>query len=147
IIRVAREKKLFDPPNERKVHTAAIPPLGGVAIFIAFTLSVILSSHGLSFYPIRYMIAAIIMMFFIGLMDDMIAISARKRFIVQIVSVLLLISMANLCITNLHGLFGIHQIPYLPGALLTLFVVLAIINAFNLIDGIDGLASGLAMMA
>lgn len=147
IIRVAREKKLFDPPNERKVHSAAIPPLGGVAIFMAFTLSIILSSYGLTFYPIRYMIAAIIIMFFVGLMDDMIDISARKRFIVQIGSVLILISMANLCITNLHGLFGIHQIPFLPGAMLTLFVVVAIINAFNLIDGIDGLASGLAMMA
>src|SRR5690554_351332 len=76
IIRVAREKKLFDPPDERKLHTAAIPPLGGVAIFLAFCLSVILSSHGLNFYPIRYMLGAILIMFFVGLMDDMITIPA-----------------------------------------------------------------------
>lgn len=147
IIRVAKEKKLFDPPNERKLHTAAIPPLGGVAIFLAFCLSVILSSHGLNFYPLRYLLGALLIMFFIGLMDDMITLSARKKFVVQVISVLILISMGNVCITNLHGLFGIQEIPYLPGVLLTLFVVVAIINAFNLIDGIDGLSSGLAIMA
>ena len=147
ILKVAREKHLFDPPNDRKLHTRAIPPLGGIAIFIAFVLSVILSSHGLSFYPIRYIIAAILLMFFIGLKDDLINISARKKFAVQIVSILLLLIFGNVEITNLHGLAGIQTIHPAIGYPLTLFLMLAIINAFNLIDGIDGLASGLAIMA
>ncbi len=147
ILKVARQKHLFDPPDDRKLHTQAIPPLGGVAIFIAFILSVILSSHGLSFYPIRYIIAAIIMMFFIGLKDDLINISARKKFIVQIASVMLLIILGGFNITNLHGLAGFHEIHAVPGYFITIFLMVAIINAFNLIDGIDGLASGLAMMA
>lgn len=147
ILKVAREKHLFDPPNERKLHTQAIPPLGGIAIFIAFVLSIIFSSHGLNSYPIRYIIAAILLMFFIGLKDDLITISARKKFAVQVVSVLLLLILGNVEITNLHGLAGIHDIHPLLGYPLTLFLMIAIINAFNLIDGIDGLASGLAIMA
>jgi UDP-GlcNAc:undecaprenyl-phosphate/decaprenyl-phosphate GlcNAc-1-phosphate transferase len=147
ILKVAKIKHLFDTPNERKLHTQAIPPLGGIAIFIAFVLSVILSSHGLSFYPIRYIIAAILLMFFIGLKDDLITISPRKKFAVQIVSVLLLLILGNVEITNLHGLAGIHEIHPVIGFPLTIFLMIAIINAFNLIDGIDGLASGLAIMA
>ncbi len=147
ILRVAREKKLFDSPNERKVHKLAIPPLGGISIFIAFTLSVIFSSHGLNFYPLRYIVASILLMFFIGLKDDLINISARKKFFVQALSVILLITLGGIKLTNLHGLFGIHEISQIFGFLVTLFVMIAIINAFNLIDGIDGLASGLAMMA
>ncbi len=147
ILKVAREKHLFDTPNERKLHTQAIPPLGGIAIFIAFVLSVIFSSHGLSFYPIRYIIAAILLMFFIGLKDDLIIISAWKKFAVQAVSVLLLLILGNVEITNLHGLAGIYEIHPMIGFPLTLFIMIAIINAFNLIDGIDGLASGLAMVA
>lgn len=147
ILKVAREKHLFDAPNERKLHTRAIPPLGGIAIFIAFVLSVILSSHGLSFYPIRYIIAAILLMFFIGLKDDLIIISAWKKFAVQIVSVFMLLILGNVEITNLHGLAGIYEIHPVIGFPLTIFIMLAIVNAFNLIDGIDGLASGLAIIA
>jgi UDP-GlcNAc:undecaprenyl-phosphate/decaprenyl-phosphate GlcNAc-1-phosphate transferase len=147
VLKVAKEKHLFDPPDERKLHIHAIPPLGGVAIFIAFNLSIILASHGLSFYPLRYIIAANFLMFFIGLKDDLITISARKKFAVQIIAVIILIALGNLQITNLHGLFGIQSIPTVAGYLITLFVMVSIINAFNLIDGIDGLASGLAMMA
>ncbi len=147
ILKVAKEKRLFDPPDERKLHIQAIPPLGGIAIFIAFNLSVILSSHGLSFFPLRYMIAANILMFFIGLKDDLITISARKKFAVQIVAVILLITLGNLQITHLHGMFGIQSIHPAAGFFITIFVMVAIINAYNLIDGIDGLASGLAMMS
>lgn len=147
ILKVARIKYLFDPPDERKLHTNAIPPLGGVAIFIAFILSVIFSSHGLTFYPFQYIVAAIMLMFFIGLKDDLIGISARKKFAVQAISVSLLIALGNFQITNFHGLFGIHEIYPVIGIPFTLFLMIAIINAINLIDGIDGLASGLAMMA
>ena len=147
ILKVAREKNLFDPPSERKLHTRAIPPLGGIAIFIAFILSTILSSHGTDFYPLRYLIAALVLLFFIGLKDDLITVPARRKFIVQMIAAMVMILLGNLQLTNLHGLLGIYEIPPAMGIPLTLFVMLAIINAYNLIDGIDGLASGLAIVA
>ena len=147
ILKVAKAKSLFDPPDDRKLHTAAIPPLGGIAIFMAFNLSVIFSSYQLDVYPLRYIFAAVILMFFIGLKDDMINISARKKFAVQVIAVFLLIFFGENSITNLHGFLGFYEIPFAAGCIITFFVMLSIINAFNLIDGIDGLASGLAIMA
>ena len=145
ILKVAREKQLFDPPSERKLHTAAIPPLGGIAIFIAFLLSTIMSSHSIDFFPLRYLIASLILLFFIGLKDDLVTVPAGRKFGIQIMAVMIMMIFGNLQLTNLHGLFGINEIPGWFGYTVTLFVMLAIINAFNLIDGIDGLASGIAI--
>lgn len=147
ILRVARAKSLFEPFNSRKIHSGTIPPLGGVAIFIGFVLSTIVATDGYTFDSLKYIIAAVILMFFIGLKDDLMAISARKKFIVQVFASILLITLGNVRFTNLHGLLGIYDIHYFVSLFITLFVMLAIINAFNLIDGIDGLASGLAIVA
>ena len=147
IIRVSQVKNLFEPFDERKVHTKIVPPLGGVAIFLGFVLSTIISTDGYSFDALKYIIASVILMFFIGLKDDLVIISARKKFIVQVFAVVMLITLGGVQITNLHGIFGIYHLHHLTGIFLSLFVMLAIINAWNLIDGIDGLASGLAIFA
>ncbi|WP_297095219.1 MraY family glycosyltransferase [uncultured Draconibacterium sp.] len=147
IIRTAKAKHLFEPFDERKVHTRVVPPLGGVAIFIAFILSVIFATDGLEFSELKYIIAGVTLMFFIGLKDDLMIISARKKLVIQIVTVILLISFANVHFTNLHGVLGEHKIGHITGISLSLFAMIVIINAFNLIDGVDGLASGLGMLA
>lgn len=147
ILRVAREKKLFDATDERKIHSDNIPPLGGVAIFLGFVLSTIIATDGYSFDSLKYIIASIILMFFIGLKDDLLNISARKKFIVQVFAVVLLAILGNVQISHLHGIFGIGSLHPVPGTLITVFIMLAIVNAFNLIDGIDGLASSLSMVA
>lgn len=147
ILRVAKAKRIFDPPNHRKIHTLEIPPLGGIAIFLGLILSTIILSDDYNFVSLKYIIAAVILMLFIGLKDDLIGISTSKKFTIQILTAIMLIFLGNIHITNLHGIFGIYEINTVVGALLTLFILLAIVNAFNLIDGIDGLASGLGMLA
>lgn len=147
IMRVAKAKHLYEPFEERKIHTEVVPPLGGVAIFIAFILSTIIATDGLSFDLLKYIIAAVIIMFFTGLKDDLLIISARKKFVAQIFAAILLISMGDVRISDFHGILGIHEIGYLTSISFSLFVMIGIINAFNLIDGIDGLASGLAIVA
>ncbi len=146
ILNVAHAKKLFDPLSTRKVHKYGIPPLGGVAIFLGFLLSTIVATGGYIFFELKYIIAGVIMMFFIGLVDDLMDILARKKFLVQSVAAIMLIVLGRFQITNLHGILGIYEIHYATGFLLTLFIMLSIMNAYNLIDGIDGLASGLGMM-
>ena len=84
IIKVARAKHLFEPFEERKIHTKIVPPLGGVAIFIGFTISSIIATDGLNFDGLKYIIASVILMFFIGLKDDLLNISARKKLAIQI---------------------------------------------------------------
>jgi UDP-N-acetylmuramyl pentapeptide phosphotransferase/UDP-N-acetylglucosamine-1-phosphate transferase len=147
IIKVAKAKHLFEPFEERKIHTAIIPPLGGVAIFIGFTLSSIVATDGLHFDTLKYIIASVILMFFIGLKDDLLNIAARKKLVIQIFATIILIALADIRFTNLHGILSTHEIGFFPSFTITLLAILAIINAFNLIDGIDGLASGLAMMS
>ncbi len=147
ILKIARAKHLFEPFEARKIHTSIVPPLGGVAIFIGFTLSAIIATDGLSFDSLKYIIASVILMFFIGLKDDLLTISPRKKLIIQIFAAIILITLANVRFTNLHGILGIHEIGFIPSVAITLLAMVVIINAFNLIDGIDGLASGLAMMS
>ncbi len=147
IIRIAQAKHLFEPFDKRKIHTKIVAPLGGVAIFIGFTLSSIIATDGLSFDSLKYIIASVIIMFFIGLKDDLMDISARKKLMVQIFAAVILITLGNVRFTNLHGILGTHEIGYITSLMLSVFAMVVIINSFNLIDGIDGLASGLAMLA
>lgn len=147
IVRVSRAKNLFDNVDERKLHSKVVPPLGGVAIFLGFVLSTIIATDGLTFDVLKYIIASVILMFFIGLKDDLITISARKKFIVQVFAAVLLVTLGGVHVDHLHGVFGLHEINYMTSTFISVFIMLAIINAFNLVDGIDGLASGLALMA
>jgi len=147
VLQVANEKKLFDPVDGRKIHTKVISSLGGVAIFIGFILSVIVATQGLFFSTLKYIIAATVLMFFTGLKDDLVNISPRQKFTVQLIAVLLLFVFGNIQITNFHGLFGVYNINNSFSLLITMFIMLSIINAFNLIDGIDGLAAGLGILA
>jgi UDP-GlcNAc:undecaprenyl-phosphate/decaprenyl-phosphate GlcNAc-1-phosphate transferase len=147
IIRVANAKHLFEPFDERRIHTKIVPPMGGVAIFIGFTLSSIIATDGISFDALKYIIASVIIMFFIGLKDDLMDISARKKLMVQVFAAVILITLGNVRFTNLHGILGTGEIGYITSIILSIFAMVVIINAFNLIDGIDGLASGLAIIA
>lgn len=146
LIRVSIAKHLYDTPNERKASKVVVPTLGGVAIFIGFILSTIIATDGYNFSELKYMIAAVIIMLFIGLKDDLMDISARKKLIVQIATAVMLIVLGNFRFTDLQGVFGIHEINYAVSFSLTFFIMIAVINAFNLIDGIDGLASGISIV-
>jgi UDP-N-acetylmuramyl pentapeptide phosphotransferase/UDP-N-acetylglucosamine-1-phosphate transferase len=146
ILRVSHAKKLFDSFEERKIHTGVIPPMGGVAIFIGFTISSIVATDGISFDGLKYIIASVILMFFIGLKDDLLTISARKKLVVQIMAAVVLVVLGNIRFTSLQGILTIYEIEYFPSVFLSVFIIVVIINAFNLIDGIDGLASGIGML-
>src|SRR5450759_3645987 len=84
IIRVSIAKHLYDTPNSRKASQIVVPTLGGVAIFIGFILSTIIATDGYNFGELKYLIAAVTLMFFVGLKDDMMDLSARKKLLVQL---------------------------------------------------------------
>lgn len=147
IIRVAIIKNLFDEPGERKSHKSSIPTLGGLAIFAGVVFSFTFWSAGFNFQSTQYIIAAMIVMFFIGIKDDIIELPANKKFYGQFVSAVIIVLFANIQVTTLCGIFGIYQVPYWFSILFSLFVILLIVNAFNLIDGIDGLAAGIGAIA
>jgi UDP-N-acetylmuramyl pentapeptide phosphotransferase/UDP-N-acetylglucosamine-1-phosphate transferase len=86
------------------------------------------------------------LLFITGLVDDLVGIYYKWKFAAQFVAALLL-PISGLWISNLDGLLGITAIPDWVGVLLTILAVVFIINAFNLIDGLDGLCSGLTILA
>lgn len=146
IIQVAKDKKLFDEPDERKVHKAVIPTLGGLGIFAGFIIATLMGVPlGLT-TEIQYFAAASIVIFFLGMKDDILVLSASKKFIGQLIASGILIKFANVQITNMHGFFGIHEIPHYASIALSLFTIIVITNSFNLIDGIDGLAGSLGFL-
>jgi UDP-N-acetylmuramyl pentapeptide phosphotransferase/UDP-N-acetylglucosamine-1-phosphate transferase len=82
----------------------------------------------------------------IGLKDDIIGLGPGIKFVAQFVSALIVAMIANIRIADLHGIFGIYDMPYYASVILTVFFIVGIVNAFNLIDGIDGLAGSIGLI-
>jgi len=146
IVKVSNVKNLMDVPDHRKLNKAVVPTLGGIAIFIGLNLSSLLFMPTETAVELRFLFAAIILMFFIGLKDDILIISAKKKFAVQIIAAAILVVLGKYQITELYGLFGIHHLIPAISIPLSILIFLFLINAINLIDGIDGLASGITLL-
>jgi UDP-N-acetylmuramyl pentapeptide phosphotransferase/UDP-N-acetylglucosamine-1-phosphate transferase len=147
IINVAEMKKLFDMPDERKVHHSPITPLGGLGIFAGFIFGSLLTIHFNQYPDLQYFIAASFVIFFLGLKDDILVISPVKKFIGQVLAAFIIIYYGGIQIRSMHGFLGIYQLPEMFSLLLTYFAVIVVINSFNLIDGIDGLAGSLGLLS
>ena len=160
ILLISYKKRLFDIPDERKVHTIPVPRLGGLSFFpvILITMCLMLGIRYYVGYPIEnlspnvvlyeflFFAVGITMLYLTGVTDDLIGVGYRYKFLVQIAAALLLVWSGE-WFNSLGGLFGIYGLPVYIGVPVTLFVVVYITNAINLIDGIDGLASGLCCIA
>ena len=88
-----------------------------------------------------------LIMFFVGMKDDIIGTAPVKKLAAHIAVAFIMIFMADIKLTSLHGLFGIREIPEWAGIMLSIFTYIVIINAFNLIDGVDGLSAGVGIIA
>lgn len=147
IIKISRLKNLMADPGERSSHITKTPTLGGVAIFASTLVSYFLWENPDEGQLIHLSISALVILFFLGVKDDILILSPKKKMIGQIGASALIVIFADLRIENLFGIFGIHEIPYLISLPLTVFIFIALINAINLIDGIDGLAGGIGMIS
>jgi len=150
-------KNLTDEPGDlRKLHSRHIPTLGGVIIFAGTLFSVTLWMPILATYSpaaaqiasseVYFLIAALLIMFFIGIKDDIVGTSAIYKLLANIMVGMVLVLMADIRILGFHGLFGIHKIPYWASVFLSVLTFVVTINAFNFIDGLDGLAGGIGFI-
>ncbi|MBI9033614.1 MAG: undecaprenyl/decaprenyl-phosphate alpha-N-acetylglucosaminyl 1-phosphate transferase [Bacteroidales bacterium] len=147
IVHISRVKHLFDEPNGRSSHTEVTPSLGGVAIFSGFLISyLILGDIGAkTFMP--PVVAGMIVIFFMGLKDDLLVLDPKKKLVGQILVAALVVFLGDLRISNLNGLLHIHELNIYISYALSIFLIVMLTNAVNLIDGIDGLASGTVFLA
>lgn len=145
IIRVSYRKQLMDVPGSRSSHQNKVPTLGGVALFFAITVVSAIFSAEMLFQYIFFS-AALVLLFFIGLMDDLLIVAPKKKLYAQVVSALMIIVGSGVRIESLFGLMGIYELPYWLSVLFTTIVFVIMINSYNLIDGIDGLAGGVGAL-
>jgi UDP-GlcNAc:undecaprenyl-phosphate GlcNAc-1-phosphate transferase len=138
IIHVAHIKKLLDEPNLRTMHESLTPRLGGLAIFAGFMSA--LSIFGEIEAGVQKLLAGCIVIFFIGLKDDVVSVSAFKKFFVQVLATGIIMFMGNIRITSFQGIMGIYELEEGISYLFTFLVIIGVTNATNLIDGVDGLA-------
>ncbi len=160
ILLVSYHRKLFDMPDERKIHRGTVPRLGGIAFtpVILFSVSLLLGMSILmgntdmenmmriNAQAISFGLCALLLMYLTGMSDDLIGVRYRAKFVVQIFCAVLLIG-AGMYVNDLHGIIGLGHISPWFGIPLTILIVVYVVNAINLIDGIDGLASGLSSAA
>ena len=145
VIKLAFKVGAIDKPNSRKVHAKVMPRLGGLAIFVAFTIPTLMTI-GVNKQFIGLLIGGIIILA-IGVLDDIKGLSPKVKLAGQLVAALVLISFGAKVdtITNPFGSASINlgwlSIP------VTIFWIVGVTNAVNLVDGLDGLAAGIAAIA
>jgi UDP-N-acetylmuramyl pentapeptide phosphotransferase/UDP-N-acetylglucosamine-1-phosphate transferase len=146
IVKISREKSLMAHPNGRTSHQIPTPNLGGIAIFAGVIISSVVFTGVSTAHELKYIIAGTLILFFVGLKDDLLPLPAYQKFIGQSLATLIILVPGDLYLHSLQGLFGIYEMPHVAGIVITFILFLALINSFNLIDGIDGLASGIGIL-
>lgn len=145
IIKLAYKKQLTDNPNHRKLQKRPIPVVGGMSVYLSFVVGLFFCNV---FYPtdqLYVVVAAMSIMFFLGLLDDMLDLSFKLKFVVQF-GVIFMLWTFDYRLDTFVGLFGVTDIPMVWSCLLSLFAGVGLMNALNMIDGVDGLASGLGIL-
>ncbi len=147
VVSIAKTKQLVDIPNGRSSHSGNVPSLGGFAVFLPLSIIILLFLDFSRCFHCQFFMVGLLIMVFVGLKDDIMLIDPLKKLLAQIFAAVLLVVFGGVQFSNLHGFLGIYEISPFIGALLTIFVIVVITNSFNLIDGIDGLASGIGIIA
>ena len=160
ILIISMRKRLFDIPDDRKIHKRPIPRLGGVTFYpiILFTLCILTSYRVITEHlpndlftedialEMLCLFAGLTLLYLIGIADDLVGVQYRTKLKIQTISAIL-IPISGLYINDLNGLLGIHELTPYIGIPLTILLIIFITNAINLIDGIDGLASSICIVA
>ena len=144
LIDFAKKLNVFDNGGDRASHEGSTPFFGGIAIFTGVISSLLFWAD---IEEIQYILVSILIVFIVGLVDDIRQITAFKKLIGQIIATLILIFFGDLQIDSMHGVLGVYDLPIWISTLFTIFVVIVITNGFNLIDGVDGLAGGVGVIA
>lgn len=162
MICLAFKKEWFDTLDTRKIHHGLIPRIGGMAFvpsaLVAFVLTFAASTYlgDLTFggdishqLPLSSIVCSFIALWIIyaeGMFDDVKGAGYKIKFLIHFLCALLIVS-SGIWVNNFYGLFGLYELPWYFGMPFTVLLIMYIINAINLIDGIDGLCSGLSIVA
>jgi UDP-N-acetylmuramyl pentapeptide phosphotransferase/UDP-N-acetylglucosamine-1-phosphate transferase len=146
VLKVVNEKHLNDKPGKHKIHKREVPTLGGIGIFAGFIFGFLMGVNGYMHY-VSYFTGAAMLLFFIGVKDDLININPWKKLGAEIGTAIVIVLFTDIRFTTFHGFMSIQYLPEWVYYLITVFIIVLIINALNLVDGIDGLAASIGIIA
>lgn len=148
-VKIAKLKKIVDNPNARKLQKEPVPVLGGVAVFFGIFISLSFARMLGDCSGLLVMLTAMMMMLYLGAIDDILDLRVSSRILAQLCAglTLALLGGGEYQIDSFCGLFGIHALYPWLSVILSVFIFVAIANATNLIDGVDGLSSGFGVLA
>jgi len=160
VIKLAIKKRFLVAGGGRNAHEGFTPNVGGMAIFSGLLLSnqfilfylfdsyqnsEISNEFGMYIEDYIIVTAGAMIMFVMGLLDDISELSSYLRFFVQLVVACVVVYIGDLRISDFHGVLGLHELPYLFSVIFSISVIIFIINSFNLTDGLDSLAASLGL--
>ncbi|WP_370900570.1 glycosyltransferase family 4 protein [Chryseobacterium gossypii] len=145
IVKISRRKNLMDEPGVRSSHLRKIPNLGGIAIFYSIGVCASIFAYEL-FDLYKFLFASLVILLYVGVMDDIVVMRAYKKLVAQIIVSSLIVIGSDIRIRSLFGIFGIYELSYFVSIMFSIITFIILINAFNLIDGIDGLAGGYSVI-
>ena len=147
VIFFAEKLRLLDEAGIRASHKGSVPIFGGIAIFTGIIFSLLFWAE---IENIQFILVSILIVFVVGVIDDLLVLTPFKKIVGQVIATLILIFASDdpIIIDSMHGVLGISKalspwvsIPF------TIFVVIVITNGYNLIDGVDGLAGGIGVIS
>jgi UDP-N-acetylmuramyl pentapeptide phosphotransferase/UDP-N-acetylglucosamine-1-phosphate transferase len=148
LIKFLRKIQFGDIPGGRKIHKEFTPSMGGIGILFSFFVSLaIWGIVGGSINEIWFLVAGVVIIFFVGLSDDIVDLRAYYKLIGQLIAAFIVVVQGDMRITSFYGFLGVDLLPDYFSYTFSIFVLLAASNAFNLIDGVDGLAGTVSVIA
>lgn len=147
VLNFARKHRIVDNPNARKLQRVPVPVMGGATVFIGFLVAVVVMYIMVPHPKVIPIMGILLVMYLLGFWDDVKDVSPAVRFMVEVLVVWFMIPTLHVEINDLHGLWGIHELPDVIAVPLSLVAGVGIMNALNLIDGVDGFCSTYGMMA
>ena len=159
ILKLAKNKDLVDNPDARKLQKVPVPVVGGLAVSFGVITGTLMacvlykifqpelcnSGEILCLNNILPTLMGMLIMIYVGALDDIVGLTPKARFVIEILVILGLIFSTGKCINSLHGLWGVESFSWYIGVPLTVLTGVGIINAINMIDGVNGLSSGLCI--
>ena len=146
VIRNFIKNEVFDIPGGRKIHGDKIPSLGGIGIFVSFLVTSLFFLPSGSLIDVRYLMLGLILVFFMGIRDDLIGLSPNNKLIIQLVASIIVVGFGNVYVKSFYGLIDFPDFPNWGAMVFTTFILIVLTNSFNLIDGINGLAGGISFL-